>query len=117
MFRYRYHLREPAFSLIKEGKKIFEGRLFKNTFKNIRPNDVLCFYNNQRKTEDSYLIQVLNTYKYETFSLMLISKGIKNVTPLSKSLNDSINIYRKYYSQEDEKKYGVIAIKLKVLES
>jgi len=109
-FKYRYHLKDPAFSLIKKGTKKIEGRLYKNTFKNINSGDTICFFNNVKK--DSYLVNVINIKKYNSFRNMLISEGIKNVTPLSKSLEESISIYRNYYSLEDEIKFGVIAIEL-----
>ena len=44
---------------------------------------------------------------------MLIFEGIKNAIPDKKNLKDAVNVYRKFYSIEDEKKYGVVAVKVR----
>ena len=32
-----------------------------------------------------------------------------------KTINDGVNIYRQFYSKKDEEKYGIIAIKIKII--
>ena len=103
---FRYSVKEPSFSLIRDGIKKIEGRLFKNTFCQINPGHYIIFYNRK----DNFKVRVNVIKNYNNFRDMLVSEGIKLVTPLSNSLNESISIYRRLYSIEDEKKYGVIAI-------
>jgi ASC-1-like (ASCH) protein len=64
---------------------------------------------------------ILKKYKYNTFMDMIIAHGIKNVLPNIETNNgkdtlyNGVGIYRKFYSHEDEKKYGVVDIKVKVI--
>lgn len=106
---FKYTIKEPSFTLRKNRIKKIEGRLCKNTFCNIKSNDVILFRNNNRYIE-THVVKV--TY-YKNFYEMLLNEGIKNVTPLSDNIDDSLSIYRKIYRQDNENKYGVIAIHLK----
>ena len=107
---FNYTVKEPSFTLIKNGIKKIEGRLFKNSFRKIRRNDTILFRNNNRfvKTE------VIDINHYNNFTEMLLKENIKNVTPLSNNIDESLSIYRKIYTQDDENKFGVIAIHLKI---
>ena len=106
MNHFRYSLKEPAISYIINGSKKVEGRLFKNTFKNISIGDKITFYNNN-KTVD---VKVTKLGKYNDFGQMLISTGIKNTTPKAKSFNEAISLYNTLYSKDDIKNHGVLAI-------
>ena len=44
-------------------------------------------------------------------------EGLKKTLPNINSLEEGINIYHEYYSEEDEYKYGVIAIEFCLLNS
>ena len=109
MTHFKYSLKEPALSLIKNGSKIVEGRLNKNTFKNINSGDTITFFNKDKNVNT----MVSKVVKYDNFSTMLISTGLKNTTPLARTLKDALKIYHNIYSQNDIEKYGVLAIHLK----
>ena len=108
---HKYYLKNKAFNLIKEGKKTIEGRLNKNSFQKIMVNDIINFKNNN----DNVYVQVIDVKKYSSFLDMLNKEDIKEVTPLSNSIEESLDIYRNCYSKTAEKKYGVLAIKLSVI--
>ena len=112
---YRYSVNKTALDLILKKKKLIEGRLFKNTFKTIKVNDIICFFNNEIKKQ--IYIKVISLTNYSDFKDMLLHESIKRVTPTAKTLEEAINIYRKFYSVKDEKKYGVIAIELHLLKN
>jgi ASC-1-like (ASCH) protein len=105
----KYRVNLKALSLIDSSKKVVEGRLCKNSFLKLKKGDKLIFYNESKYT----IVLIEKIQKYDTFKNMLINEGIKRVTPLSNSLEESISIYRNFYSIEDELKYGVLAITLK----
>lgn len=109
MNHFKYSLKEPALSLIINGTKKIEGRLCKNTFKNINSGDIITFYNKDSKVD----VIVTKVVKFNNFGSMLINTVIKNTTPLATSFTKAINIYNNIYSKEDIKKYGVLAIYLK----
>jgi len=43
---------------------------------------------------------------------MLKKEGIENVLPGVKNIEEGVQIYRQFYSEEREKKYGVVAIEV-----
>jgi ASC-1-like (ASCH) protein len=108
---HKYHLKSLAFQLIKGKKKIIEGRLNKSSFQKINVNDIINFIN----MNQNIYVKVLDIKNYPTFRNMLEIENFKDVTPLSESIEDSIKIYRNCYSKKAEKKYGVLAIKIKFL--
>ena len=103
MNHFKYSLKEPALTLIKSGIKKVEGRLCKNTFKNINSGDMITFYNKNKSVD----IIVSKVVKYNNFSSMLISTGLKNTTPLANNLLYALNIYHNIYSQRDIETHGV----------
>ena len=106
---YRYSLREPSFSLVKNNKKRIEGRLYKNTFRKINTNDIINFYNCKK---ESIMVKVINIRRYNSFMEMLDNENIKLFNPNSKNINDSLEIYRNIYNNQDEKNFGVIVFEI-----
>ena len=103
---FKYSVNEIALSLIESGAKKIEGRLYKNTFINLKIGDKIIFF----KKGKNIMVTVTNLTRYKNFKSMLLKEGISRVTPLSNSLETSLSIYNKFYSKEDELKYGVLAI-------
>ena len=108
---YQYHLKSVAFQLIKTKKKIIEGRLNKSSFQKIQINDIIIFIN----MNQNIFVKVLDIKHYTTFRKMLETENFKDVTPLSESIEDSLKIYRNCYSKKAEEKYGIIAIKIELI--
>lgn len=108
---HNYHLKSVAFQLIKTKKKIIEGRLNKSSFQKIQINDVINFIN----MNQNIYVKVLDIKNYPTFRKMLETENFKDITPLSESIEDSIKIYRNCYSEKAEEKYGVLAIKIELI--
>lgn len=107
-----YSLREPSFSLVKDGKKTIEGRLNKNTFKKININDTINFYNYKN---DSISVKVIDIRKYKSFTDMIDNEDLNKITPLSKSKKESIQIYKNIYNRNNELKFGVIALEISLI--
>lgn len=106
-------LKEPWFTLIKKGIKTVEGRPNKGIFKNIKVGDTIQFFN----YKNSILVIVTDIVKYNTFRDMLEMEGLDKVLPDNSinNLDEGVAIYGKYYSPEIEKEYGVLAIKIKLV--
>lgn len=100
------NVQEPYFSFLKDGQKSVEGRLEKGKYLQLKKDEILII-------NKSLKLKIVKITKYKSFEEMLIFEGIKNVIPDEKNLKDAVNVYRKFYLKEDEKKYGVIAIKIK----
>ncbi len=110
MIKYKYHLREPGFSDIINGSKKIEGRLNKNTFSQIKSNDQILFTNREHLNPRSIIVNVVKVVNYDSFTTMINAEKLDLIRPNAKSIDDALKIYRKYYSFDNEKKYGVLAI-------
>ena len=89
---------------ILNGRKTIEGRLNKN-IRFIRIGDMITFNEIIKK-------EVISVKYYNSFENYLINEGIDKCLPDVVDINDGINIYREFYSIEDEIKFGIIAIEL-----
>jgi ASC-1-like (ASCH) protein len=96
---------ERWFKYILDGTKTIEGRLNKNKFKLMRNGDIIIFNGIIKK-------EVISVRYYNSFEEYLINEGIDKCLPEVVDINDGINIYREFYSFEDEIKYGIVAIEL-----
>ena len=99
-------VQEPYFSHILDGKKTIEGRLNKGKFLDIKAGDTLMI-NNQVE----YIVE--DKKQYSSFKEMLVNEGIENVVPEVKDIDEAVDVYYKFYTKEDEDKFGVVGIKLK----
>ena len=113
MVIYRKHLSEPWFGEIFNGNKIFEGRLNKNDFSNMNIGDNIIFYNE----DNEFSVEIISIENYKYFNDYLIDKTIEKCLPCDyiHSIEDGVNEYYKFYKKEDEEKYGVICIGMKII--
>jgi len=101
-------VQEPYLSLILNEKKIVEGRLNKGKFKDLKIGDILLIGPDEKR----YLIE--RTTLYKSFREMIEKEGIENVIPDKYNIDDAEAVYYKFYTKEQEKEFGVLAIKIKI---
>lgn len=99
------NVQEPYYSDIITGKKIVEGRLNRDKFFNLQIGDIL-------KINNKFNFKVVAKNIYTDFRKMIEKEGVENVLPDKRTVDDALAIYYKFYSKEDEKKYGVVGIKI-----
>ncbi|OGH91379.1 MAG: hypothetical protein A2534_03840 [Candidatus Magasanikbacteria bacterium RIFOXYD2_FULL_39_9] len=99
------NVQEPYFSSILSGKKTVEGRLNKGKFLDIQVGDILKINN-----EVEYKVVEKNSYK--NFREMIEAEGLSNVIPDKKTVEEAVAVYYKFYTKEDELKYGVVGVKI-----
>ena len=104
-------------SHIRAGRKTVEGRLAKDKFLTIRPGDSISIREDKyegskiiRSINDAAEIKVTGIQKFESFENMLKSIGYGSVIPDADSLEKACDEYARYYSDDDQKQYGVLAI-------
>ena len=105
---------EPWFSLISLGLKVVEGRKNKGRFKDMKVGDVIEWTNNDffpRKV----LTRIIGKATYKTFHEYLKTEGLDKCLPGVHTIQEGENIYYKYYTKEDEREFGVVAIRLERL--
>lgn len=108
------HLSEPWFTLISLGLKTVEGRKNKGLFKDIKVGEKIEWVNNDFN-ERKIVTQVTSKKEYSTFKEYLEGEGLDKCLPGIENIETGLSVYFKYYTTEDEKTYGVIAIRLKLL--
>ncbi|WP_457753345.1 ASCH domain-containing protein [Thermococcus sp.] len=102
-------LQEEYLKLIAEGKKKIEGRLYDEKRRQIKPGDIIIF-------EGKLKVKVKDIRVYPSFREMLKKEGLENVLPGIKSIEEGVRIYRQFYTEEEEKKWGVAAIEIEPIQ-
>ena len=106
--KYTKFISNPWFGYIKSGKKTVEGRKNTGDFEKMQPGDIVKWIH----SDDYVLTRIVSKNVYKTFKEYLETEGLSNCLPGIDTIEDGIKVYYKYYTPEDEAKYGVIAIKL-----
>lgn len=102
------NIQEPYYSSVLNGKKKIEGRLNKGKFLEAEIGDTL-------KINNQVNFKLINKREYSSFKDMISMEGVENVIPDKKTIEEAVNVYYKFYSKADERKYGVIALEIKEL--
>ena len=111
------------FNAIKNGKKTVEGRL-KKKFGHIKKGTTLVIRKNPESTNSKnnsqndthvLIVVVTDNVKYRSFEEYLLQEGLARTLPGVRSIEEGVNIYRSFYSEEDEKTHGVSAIHIRLV--
>src|SRR5579872_3951865 len=108
-----YHnlrLSDPWFNLVKEGKKCYEGRCYFKEVPNYKVGDIIIFSNLDKTNSFKKKIKAL--HKFPTFEESLRKLPLSEVLPGIKSVEEGVEIYKKYVKIETQKEYGVCLIEL-----
>eukprot|EP00850_Spirogloea_muscicola_P000450 SM000002S05530 [mRNA] locus=s2:664136:667474:+ [translate_table: standard] len=97
------HVQEPYYTFLRNGKKVVEGRCNVRGYANLEAGQLLL-------VNYSLVLLVEGVHKYPTFPSMLAEEGLNRVLPGNASLEDGVQVYRKFYSEEQEEEAGVVAI-------
>ena len=109
------HLYSEPFEKIKSGKKTIEIRLYDEKRQKVKVGDIIVFHK---------LADEIGTIKVEVIGLSIFKSfwGLFSNFDKSKfghdpglSIDEEIQMQRAYYSEEEEKKYGVVGIHIKLL--
>ena len=106
-------LNENAFQNIKSGIKKFELRLYDEKRKNINIGDTITF-RNLNNLKDTITVKVLALLRYPTFDDFFKDIDYKQCG-IANSLEEKLERIHKFYTVEQEKEYGVLAIKIEIL--
>ncbi len=108
------NLSEPWFTLISLGLKTVEGRKNKGRFKEMKIGDIVQWTNNDFAPR-TVLTEIIGKAEYKTFGEYLEAEGLDKCLPEIKDLDTGLSVYYKYFTKEDEKEFGVIAIRIKLI--
>jgi ASC-1-like (ASCH) protein len=107
-------LNPSPFEMIKSGQKTIELRLYDDKRQLIKIGDEIIFTNTA--TEETIHTQVLNLHRFDTFGELYKSLPLLKCGYTSENVGSAIPAdMEQYYSVDEQKKYGVLGIEIKVL--
>lgn len=106
MVHHEMNVQEPWYSAISAGKKTVEGRLNKGKSALLAVGDTITFSNNG----ESVKVRIVRITHHKSFANMMKYHGLRRVLPGIPNISEGVAVYRRFYSAEDEKEYGVRAI-------
>lgn len=112
-----YHqmkLKDEPFKQIKDGSKTIEMRLFDEKRRLLKKGDLICFQNTE--SGEILLTQIEELYQFPSFKELYEAfppgaLGYKKEEEALCSFKDM----EIYYTEEEQKKYGTLAIKIKLI--
>lgn len=105
---YFNHRKEPYFTFVKNGVKTIEGRINKGEYGFVKSGDHIVV-NNEEET-DSVEVIVKDVRKYISIQEMLGQESFKKLLPEVETREHGVEVYKRFYTSEQEKEFGVIAI-------
>ena len=108
---FEMNLHPEPFSLIKNGQKDIEMRLYDDRRKLIKIGDTIVFTNNQ--TQEQLSVVVVNLYRFDSFD-ELYQRFDKTRLGYQEDEIASPKDMEKYYSPEYIAKFGVLGIEIKL---
>lgn len=107
-------LNPSPFEMIKSGQKTIELRLYDDKRQLIKIGDEIIFTNTA--TEETIHTQVLNLHRFDSFAELYKSLPLLNCGYTSEDVGSATPAdMEQYYSVDEQKKYGVLGIEIKVL--
>lgn len=100
------------FEMIQRGKKTVEGRIAKPKYQSFSVDDTLVF----QSGDFEVATRVIEVKKFTSFRQMLNHYGTHSCVPNINDIEEAINVYHSFPNYaEDEKKFGVIGIKIELI--
>ncbi|XP_057498443.1 uncharacterized protein LOC130782968 isoform X2 [Actinidia eriantha] len=100
---FELHVQEPFFTQLKDGLKTVEGRCAVGNYNRIASGSLILF-------NKCLVLQVQDVHRHASFSKMLGAESLTKVLPGVETIEEGVQIYRKFYSEEKERSNGVLAI-------
>lgn len=104
-------LQDDPFAKIKNKTKTIEMRLNDEKRKKIKQDDLIEFTN--IKSKEKLLVKVVNLYHYKTFEELYKNHNKISIGYLKEDVPNPSDMSI-YYNQSDIKKYGTLAIEIKL---
>ncbi|KAK2976783.1 hypothetical protein RJ640_027619 [Escallonia rubra] len=100
---FELHVQEPFFTQLKDGQKTIEGRCALGDYTRIGSRSLILF-------NKCLVLQVQDVHWYATFHEMLEAESLVKVLPGVGTIEEGVQVYRKFYSEDKERSNGVLAV-------
>lgn len=115
-------IKSSTLAEILAGRKTIESRLAKERFLSFKVGDEISLREDVWKNGEIVRsipararIVVTDIQRFETFRKLLETVGFENIMPAMANVDEALEAYKLYYSAEDERQYGVLAISFKLI--
>lgn len=106
------HLHDEPFKLVASGVKTIEARLYDGKRQTFKSGDVLKIYN--RATGATIQALIVELMIAPNFSELIAGNEIADFG--YNSVDDFLKILSPFYSDEDVRRFGVVGIRLRVID-
>lgn len=110
---YHNHRAEPYFTFLKNGQKTIEGRIKKGWYRFVKSGDHIIVYNEEENDLVEVLVKGVRTYS--SIQEMLEQEPIKKLLPDIKTIDEGIEVYKRFYTEEQQREFGVVAIEVEII--
>ncbi len=114
IMRHTLGVQAKYYDLIRSGEKIFEGRLNDEKRRQIAIGDIITIKKDPERVE-SFDVRVVDKICFANFYDMAKSLGCDGLGFKGLSAEQVAEIYREFYSNDKQKEFGVVAIKVEKL--
>ena len=108
------HLDDDIFEIVENGSKNIEVRLNDEKRRKLKIGDKLIFLKRPDDIEKIEAI-VIDLKYYKNFKELVYNNDIENLYLKTYTKKEFLNLLKRFYTDEEQEKYGVVAIKFKKL--
>ncbi len=99
---------------IKEGKQLIEVRLYDEKRRTLNIGDTITF-SKLPELKETIRTEVLSLLRYRSFQELFKDINLEQWNAKDWTVEQCVQQCRKYYSKEEEKRYGVLGIKIRLI--
>ena len=108
------HLDEDVFEVVKKGVKNVEVRVNDEKRRKMKLGDEIIFF--KRPLENEKIVSKITGLKtFKNFNELVNEYPIERLYLETYTKNEFIELLRRFYSDEEQEKYGVVAIEFEVI--
>ena len=107
------HLHPEVFEIVLQGDKDVEVRVNDEKRRNLNVGDTLVFLKRDNE-EEKLIAKVTNLVYFNSFLEITNYYDMKRIYLEETTKDEYINLMKKFYSDEEVKEYGVVAIEFKL---
>lgn len=111
----KMHLESSIFELVKNKVKDIEIRINDEKRKKIKFGDIITIIN--RETKEILLVEVISLEYFDNFKDCINNYDIKRLYNKDITKKEFEKILYNFYTKEEEKEYGVVAIIFKLIKN
>lgn len=107
--KFQITVNEPWHTMIEKGEKTIEGRLHEGRYAELKVGDKIAIF---PETTPFFIVKtIVNLHIYDSFS-SLLERHLAQTLPGVRDVASGVEVYRQFFSQDDERRYGVVGIEI-----